>query len=55
MHLGAFATRMLLGFYEYYAKITFFVLLFFCPKTKITNKNNKIYEEELCITSCSRG
>ena len=27
MHLGVFATRMLLGFYEYYAKITF---LFFC-------------------------
>ena len=31
MHLGAFATRMLLGFYEYYAKITF---LFFCSSVQ---------------------
>ena len=31
MHLGAFATRMLLGFYKYYAKIAF---LFFCSSVK---------------------
>ena len=31
MRLGAFATRMLLGFYEYYAKITF---LFFCSSVQ---------------------
>ena len=48
MHLGAFATRMLLGFYEYYAQITF---LFFCSSVqKMKQKKELRYMKKTYVS-----
>ena len=48
MHLSAFATRMLLGFYKYYAKIAF---LFFCSSVqKMKQKKELRYMKKTYVS-----